>query len=141
LIVYPDTSFLVSLYLIDQHTAKAQHRMGQRPAVVFTPFHRAELAHAIYQHVFRREISFDEAQITFENVERDCDNGIWTVASQPEKAFDTCAELARRHVASLGTRTLDSLHVAAALEFKAVSFWTFDERQKKLAEIEGLKTQ
>jgi predicted nucleic acid-binding protein len=38
-------------------------------------------------------------------------------------------------------RTLDSLHVACALELKAGRFWTFDERQGKLARGEGLKTQ
>jgi len=37
-------------------------------------------------------------------------------------------------------RTLDSLHVACALELKAERFWTFDERQAKLARVEGLKT-
>ena len=39
------------------------------------------------------------------------------------------AQLARRHVARLGGRTLDTLHVASALELKAKQFWTFDERQ------------
>jgi len=34
---------------------------------------------------------------------------------------------------------LDSLHVACALELKADRFWTFDERQAKLAKAEGLK--
>jgi predicted nucleic acid-binding protein len=36
-------------------------------------------------------------------------------------------------------RTLDSLHVASAIEFGAKSFWTFDERQAKLAVAEGLQ--
>jgi predicted nucleic acid-binding protein len=36
-------------------------------------------------------------------------------------------------------RTLDSLHVASALELKADRFWTFDERQAKLAKVVGLK--
>jgi predicted nucleic acid-binding protein len=37
-------------------------------------------------------------------------------------------------------RTLDSLHVACALELKAERFWTFDERQARLAEAVGLDT-
>jgi predicted nucleic acid-binding protein len=32
------------------------------------------------------------------------------------------------------------LHVASALELKAERFWTFDERQKRLARTVGLKT-
>jgi predicted nucleic acid-binding protein len=58
----------------------------------------------------------------------------------PEDAFDLCAELARRYGPKLGVRTLDSLHVACALELNADRFWTFDERQAKLAKSEGLKT-
>jgi predicted nucleic acid-binding protein len=58
----------------------------------------------------------------------------------PEDAFDLCAELARRYGPKLGVRTLDSLQVACTLELKADRFWTFDERQAKLAKSEGLKT-
>ncbi|MGA2250711.1 hypothetical protein [Terracidiphilus sp.] len=41
---------------------------------------------------------------------------------------------------TLGVRTLDSLHVACALELGARSFWTFDERQERLAIAAGLNT-
>jgi predicted nucleic acid-binding protein len=61
-------------------------------------------------------------------------------AALPERAFELCAELARRHGSQIGMRTLDTLHVACALELKAEQFWTFDERQKKLAKVQGLKT-
>jgi predicted nucleic acid-binding protein len=43
-------------------------------------------------------------------------------------------------VARLGNRTLDTLHVASALELKAERFWTFDDRQAKLARAAGLRT-
>jgi len=42
--------------------------------------------------------------------------------------------------ALLGMRTLDTLHVACAMELKAERFWTFDERQAKLARAKGLRT-
>ena len=66
--------------------------------------------------------------------------GRWILLPIPEDAFDLCAELARRYGPKLGVRTLDSLHVACALGLKADRFWTFDERQAKLAKSEGLKT-
>jgi predicted nucleic acid-binding protein len=50
------------------------------------------------------------------------------------------ADLARRYGPKLGMRTLDTLRVACALELKAERFWTFDERQAKLAKAGGLKT-
>ena len=48
--------------------------------------------------------------------------------------------LAEMHGSTLGARTLDSLHVACALELNAQKFWTFDDRQAKLAEAVGLDT-
>jgi predicted nucleic acid-binding protein len=66
--------------------------------------------------------------------------GRWLTRTIPESALELCADLAGRHGAKLGMRTLDSLHVACALELKAERFWTFDERQAKLAKAEGLKT-
>jgi len=58
----------------------------------------------------------------------------------PEDAFELCADLARRYAPKFGMRTFDTLHVACALELKAERFWTFDERQAKLAKAVGLKT-
>ena len=47
--------------------------------------------------------------------------------------------LSRRYSAKLGTRTLDLLHVAAALVLKPEVFYTFDMRQHKLARAERLR--
>jgi predicted nucleic acid-binding protein len=71
--------------------------------------------------------------------EEDRAAGLWVTIALPDSAFDLCAELARRHGSKLGIRTLDSLHVACALELKAERFWTFDDRQANLAKAEGLK--
>jgi predicted nucleic acid-binding protein len=57
-----------------------------------------------------------------------------------QRTWDTSIALARKYGPSIGVRTLDSLHVACALELKAQRFWTFDERQARLAKAVGLKT-
>jgi predicted nucleic acid-binding protein len=106
----------------------------------FTPLHHAEWSHAIGQHVFRKSLSSSEAQKMHEQLEADQAAGLWLEVAMPERAFDLCANLARRYAPRLGVRTLDSLHVACALELKAEQFWTFDERQAKLAKVGGLKT-
>lgn len=54
-------------------------------------------------------------------------------------AFDRCIQLAKQHGTRIGMTTLDTLHVASALELGAERFWTFDERQVKLARAAGLK--
>lgn len=71
----------------------------------------------------------------------DCHRGLWTRVEVPPAAWNTCSDLALRFSSSLGVRTLDSLHVACALELKVDRFWTFDDRQTRLAEAVGLQTR
>jgi predicted nucleic acid-binding protein len=139
LTVYADTSFFVSLYVPDRHSMEAQRRIGSRPLLWLTPLHRAEWTHAIVQHVFQRKMSAVEAQRVYRDLERDRTSGLWLEIDLPEVALEICVDLAHRHAARLGVRTLDTLHVASALQLKAERFWTFDERQAKLAQVEGLK--
>lgn len=138
--VYVDSSFLASLYVIDVHAPIARQRMAARPAVWITPFNRAEFAHALYRQVFRTSMTTIEAGLAWSDFEQDCALGVLTPVNLPERIWETGIQLARRFVPSLGVRTLDSLHVACALELKAQRFWTFDDRQAKLAEAAGLDT-
>ena len=137
---YMDSSFFVSLYAADGHSAAARELMNQKPAVWLTPLHTAEFFHAITRQVFLGKISAAESVSVYHDLEHDYAAGIWQRIPLPENAFELCAELARRHGPKLGSRTLDSLHIACALELKAERFWTFDERQAKLAKAEGMKT-
>jgi len=136
--IYADTSFFVSVYLPDRHSAETQQRMALKPRVWLTPLHLAEWTHAVSQHIFRKEISMQESRQIQDELEIDRGNGLWVEAALPEAAWKTCVGLARKHGPRLGIRTLDSLHVASALEFGAKAFWTFDERQAKLAMAVGL---
>jgi predicted nucleic acid-binding protein len=139
LTAYVDSSFLVSLYTLDVHSAAARALMSLNLAVWFSPLHSAEFFHAIAQQVFFGRISSADADSVYADLKRDRDAGVWLETPMPENAFDLCANLARRYGAKLGVRTLDSLHVACALELKTDRFWTFDERQAKLAKAQGLK--
>jgi predicted nucleic acid-binding protein len=140
LIVYADSSFLVSLYVLDSHSPDALQRLGSSPRLLVTPFHRAELANAFYQCVFRSTLSEFEAARAWRRFEGDLQGGIFETARFPDSAWDLSITLAHRYCASLGVRTLDTVHVAAALELGADRFWTFDERQARLAEAAGLDT-
>ena len=138
--IYADSSFIVCLYSLDKHSHEAHRRMLQKPIVWLTPINRAELAHSLYQQVFRARIDAATAASAWNAFEQDCQNGLWVVTDLPESVWDRSVDLARRHGPALGVRTLDSLHVACAVELKARRFWTFDERQAKLAEAVGLNT-
>jgi len=138
--IYADTSLLVSLYLRDRHSAEAVRRMASKPFVWLTPLHRAEFTHAVQQHVFQSFMPLQDCQRVYRDFDADRWAGVWAEVGFPDQAFEVCAQLARRHVARLGGRTLDTLHVACALELQATQFWTFDARQARLAQAEGLKT-
>jgi predicted nucleic acid-binding protein len=138
--IYADTSFFVSLYLPDRHSPKAERWFASQPTVWLTPLHVAEWTHAIEQHVFRGEVSVTEARQLHRRFRQHCDGGLWVQVSLPESAYARCQELARRYAARFGLRTLDTLHVASALELNAKSFWTFDDRQEKLADAVSLHT-
>jgi predicted nucleic acid-binding protein len=105
-----------------------------------TPLHVAEWTHAVEQHVFRGALSRSEAEDFHKRFEEHRQAGLWTEAALPDTAFELSAQLARRYAARFGLRTLDTLHVAAALELAAERFWTFDDRQRKLARAAGLET-
>lgn len=137
--VYPDSSLLFSHYLPDTHSQDADRLLLQSSTVFVTPFHSAELANAIFQWVFRGILSHAEAQAAYSAFEKDCSIGIFRVVPQPEQIYSRSVDLARRQVATLGARTLDTLHVAGALELGATQFWTFDQRQARLAAAEGLQ--
>jgi predicted nucleic acid-binding protein len=138
--IYADPCFFVSLYLTDRHTPEVERRLRVRPSLWMTPLHTAEWTHAIEQHVFRKAISRSEADRLLQQFHGHRAQNLWRESALPDRAFDVCAQLAQRYAARLGVRTLDTLHVASALELKAERFWTFDERQAKLAQIVGLKT-
>ncbi len=112
--------------------------MGSAPTVWLTPFNRVELAHAFYLQVFRIRITAAQARRAWTDFEDDCARGILAPVSLPNGIWTTCIDLVRSYAPTLGVRTLDSLHVACALELKAQKFWTFDERQARLAEAVGL---
>ena len=139
--IYADTSFFVSLYVKDAHSIKADQMLGAGMRPWITPLHVAEWVHAMAHLVFRREMTTAEADRVYRELDHDRTAGLWETVSVPETALDLCADLGRRYGPKLGVRTLDSLHVACALELNAERFWTFDNRQLKLATAVGLKTR
>jgi predicted nucleic acid-binding protein len=138
--IYADSSFIVSLYMTDANSELARHRMSKRPRLWLTPLHRAEWTHAVAQGVFRRVISQQQAERFYSIFEAARQQGLWVEVALPEMAFERCVQLAKQHGSRLGHRTLDTLHIASALELQADQFWTFDERQAKLARAVGLKS-
>jgi len=135
-----DSSFLVSSYVSDSNSLESDRRRGNSSGIWLTPLNEAEFANAVSRHVFRLRINLAQANALWSLFQSDCEGGIWIRTGLPDSAWRVCIDLARKHGPALGVRTLDTLHVACALELRAERFWTFDERQAKLAEAVGLDT-
>ncbi len=141
--VYADTSFLLSLYLEDDHSPKATALMQSlKGPLPLTPLHRLELRNAIRLAVFRGQVSRLQRDGALQNVEEDLEDGILLQTSMDwTHVLREAERLGAGHTESLGNRSLDILHVASALVLEATHLLTFDDRQRKLAEELGLKVR
>lgn len=131
---YADTSFLVSLYTPDTNSLEAASRMRRMSEpVVVTPFGELELADALQLRLFRRELLAAQTLAAYAAFRDDVTAGIFAIKPMSDQIYEQARRLAQRWTRTLGTRTLDILHVASALALEAKSFYTFDERQRRLA--------
>ncbi|MBC8011017.1 MAG: PIN domain-containing protein [Burkholderiales bacterium] len=137
---YADTGLLCSLYAPDAHTAAAAARMKRaKEALPVTWLHQLELRNAMRLRVFRKEIGAAQKEASLNLFLADLASGVLAGASP--KATDVEREAERLSASfseTLGTRSLDILHVAAALVLGAEEFWTFETRQAALAKACGL---
>lgn len=61
------------------------------------------------------------------------------ISALPESLFARATRISEQTTGNLGTRAIDLLHVAAALEIRAEFLYSFDERQRKLARMVRLR--
>jgi predicted nucleic acid-binding protein len=138
---YADTGFLVSLYLNERTTtaANAAVQTVRRPLPLI-PLAFLELRNGLYLAVFRKQISDATRQAAWRRVELDIRAGIYFEAAISQlDLHQKAAQLAEKHTGSLGTRTLDLMHLAAAVLLGARQLLSFDERQRQAAKREGLR--
>jgi hypothetical protein len=139
LIAYADAGFLVSLYGQDDHSAAATAVVASKPVFILTPLGEAEFTNAVELRVFRKEWTRREARLVHEHFLQHQGAGVFRLEPLGSEVWEKALILSRRRSAKLGTRTLDLLHVAAALVLRPDVFYTFDERQRKLAKAERLR--
>jgi predicted nucleic acid-binding protein len=139
--VYPDTSFLYSLYVQQAHSAKAAAYMAAAydGALPLTTLGRFELLNAIRLSVFRQQLNPRVAAIDVLTIKADIESGVLEVISCDWAAVHAEAErLSAGHTTEGGHRSMDILHVATALSMGAREFLSFDGKQTRLASAEGL---
>ena len=139
--VYVDPSGLARLYI---HQSGSQEMSAWRGKVggtlVVTHHGRVEIINAVCRAVFLGNLTPEAASKALASLGLDFAEGrleqaeiLWRAA------LNRAAELSQKHSPKLGTRLLDVLHVACALELRSRYFLTFDQRQRQLAATVGLR--
>ena len=143
MVAFADTGFIGSLYLKESTSPAARAAIQSEPVVLpYTPIVALELRNSFNRAVLNGRITPAQRDALWQDVEADIASGFLVptpVASGPLHA--QARQLSDRHTPTLGTHTLDLLHVAAALVLESKIFFSFDDRQRKAAASEGLKVK
>ena len=143
MVAFADTGFIASLYLKESTSAEARAIVQAAPVVLpLTPLAMLELRNAFNRSVQRQRITTAQRDALWQDVEADIASGFLVptpVASN--ELHEKARQLSDRYTPTLGTRSLDLLHIAAALVLGAKEFFSFDDKQRKAAAGEGLKVK
>jgi hypothetical protein len=143
MVAYADTGFLVSLYLAETTSQAADAALGpNRQPLPVIPLGMLEMRNAFNLAVKSQRITPAERDALWQDVEADLASGFLvptTVAAADLHA--KARELSDRYSPTVGTRSLDLLHVAAAVLLKTDIFFSFDERQRQAAKGEGMEVK
>ena len=137
---YADTSFLFSLYATDANSARADAwRQANPDPLPFTAFHRLELRNALSLAMFQQRLTQQEIQAAWQEVENDCAAGLLVARGGLwHHVLLDAQPYALNQTPTIGCRTLDVLHVAAAKLVGVTEFCTFDTRQAELVRKVGM---
>jgi predicted nucleic acid-binding protein len=138
---YLDTGVILKLYTLEPLSpAIRQMVVTAGEPICFTPLHHAECVSALKLKVFRGECAEPEAASTILDLESDLASGVLrrTVVDWVD-VWELCRQLSVAHAAVIGSRTLDTLHVASAIQLGLREFVSTDARQRQLAERAGLR--
>ena len=139
--IYADPSALLKLYLKEPESHRVAIWRTKIGGALFVTHHgRIEIANGIALAAHRRMIdqrAFNAALAAFDD---DFDSGRYVQADLSWRAtLNRAGVLSRQHSGTLGTRSLDVLHIACALELGLRTFVSYDVRQQNLARLVGLK--
>ena len=141
MIGYADTGVMVKGYVLESDSEAAIRiieSLGDH--LLYSHLHSIEIPNAIRLKRFRGEITKAQENAANRAFLSDIESGILTPCDYDlTEVFLLAERLSAKHSALIGSRSLDLLHVAAALEAGATHFASLDNRQRKIASLNGLK--
>jgi predicted nucleic acid-binding protein len=141
LTAYADSSFIVSLYLQQHSSAKAiafLERYGK--GLPFTPWHRLEVRNAIRLAVFHGAIDAGQGKTQLKQIDTDLKEQALLTHTMIDwtEVLREAEKLGASHSQSIGCRSADLFHVAAARHTGCDTFLTFDAKQAAMALAAGM---
>ena len=135
-----DSSLIVALYLAEVDSARADAACAAvPPPILLTDWHRVEIANTFQRAVKNGRITSTQAAQLWQDFTDDVTVGRFEIVAIDHAAVLTrTLTLTQKHTATTGTRSLDLIHIASALELGATDFLSFDHRQRQAASAEGL---
>lgn len=110
--------------------------------MVLSPLTLLEIRNAFNLAIQRGEIRESEREAVFADIERQLATGFFRMADTSQaEIYAKARELSDRYTPTIATRSLDLMHVAAALLGKARMFLSTDARQCKVAKAEGMEVK
>lgn len=147
MIAYPDTSFLCALHRRQDNSPEAAAHFKTMPEALHVSSlllfeFRQSLRFQVWLHAQNPQKGFSQmdCDAALGKLQLNLDLGATVIAPADWSDVHHIAErLSSRYAAARGYRAFDLLHVATALHLDAVEFLSFDVRQRKTAQLEGLK--
>jgi predicted nucleic acid-binding protein len=138
---YADTGVMVKGYILESDSKKAIAIMDSiGEGLLYSHLHAVEIPNAIRLKRFRGEITKSQETAATRTFLSDIESGVLTPCEYDlAEVFLLAERLSGKHSSMIGSRSLDLLHVAAAIESGATHFASFDGRQRKVASLSGLQ--
>ena len=137
--VYFDSGVLVKLYVQEPGSEKVIELAGREEQIPFTQLHDLEIRNAVRAQFGRELISHVEHDLAIAALDEDLRaNRLKTVKLDWQPVYSKAEQLSSSYTADILCRTLDILHVAAAVSISCTRFITGDKRQAAFAEKAGL---
>ena len=107
--------------------------------VFLSPLSLLEIRNALNFGINRGEITSDQRDAVLVEIDAQIEKGFFRLVDASQSSiYAKAQELSNKHTPATATRSLDLMHLAAALLSEARTFLTFDKRQAKAATAEGL---
>ena len=138
---YADSGFVVSLYLTTEGTSALARKEVKRAGkpLVLSPLSLLEIRNTLNFGINRGEITSAQRDAVLAEINTQIETGFFRLVDASQSSIHAKAqELSDKHTRAVATRSLDLMHIAAALLSGARTFLTFDKRQAKAAAAEGL---